>query len=38
MLFLKSLTGDNISLRGPADLVELASHEARSDPDRRVSR
>src|SRR5450631_3541435 len=28
MRFLKSLTGDNMSLRGAAHLVELVSHEA----------
>jgi hypothetical protein len=30
MLFLNRLAGDNMSLRGPADLVELVSHEAGS--------
>jgi hypothetical protein len=31
MLFLKRLAGDNMSLRGPADLVELVSNEASSE-------
>ena len=30
MRFLKSLTGDNVSLGGPAHLGELVSHEASS--------
>jgi hypothetical protein len=30
MLFLNRLAGDNMSLRGPADLVELVSNQASS--------